>query len=947
MCSSDLLALVTLAIAGTVIVGWVTRDLRLTRFGATEVSMRVNTALGLTLLGLAVVLCTLGRSLGRFSAFLFGAVALLGLAQLAQVVAGVDLGIDEALWRDFTSGQEGVEPGRMAVTTALSFVLLGVGGALRAGSTRQFRLAQVAVGLAALLAVNTLFAYAYQNEPLMRFGEVSPMALPTALGVGTIAVALVYASPQRGLGQILLSSRTSGTVLRRMLPILLIVPMVLGWIAMRGHAQGQFTATLALTLISTGQTLVILGVLAWTVSAMRRGEQALDRAVVTLELRERVFRSSFENAFVGMAHVGSDGRWLRANAFLLTLLECTRAQLTQANIRGFLREDGQADLFRRMRELIDGTREPITLLLEWLTSTGQPRSIETQISVIEDEAGGFDYFVLVMQDVTQELAREERLRIRTRSLEVAKVSLIIADARSPDLPIIYVNSAFEELTGYSAEEVLGQNCRFLNRNARDQASLETLRRALANAEEGHVTVLNHTKALEPIWIDLSITPVRDEHGTLTHFIGVQSDITERVRFAGERESLLEAALEARNQAEEAAKARASFLAVVSHELRSPLNSIRLWTSLLREQDSLDGPFVARATQHIERSVELQGRLVDDMLDVSRITSGILEIELEPLELGEIVRNTVDELRPRAEGLGIELRLDFIGDGAVDCEADPQRIQQVVRNLVENALKFTPPDGRVDVAVAHDPEQVTIAVSDTGRGLTAEETSHVFERFWQAEDDSARGFAGLGLGLSIVKHVVDAHAGTIDVESPGLGHGATFRVRIPRHRAGSRPASRPAARVHPRPAARPRSGPGESVQEVGGVAARAQETNGDVLVVDDDAATAEALALALAMRGHSARIAKDVESARREIALRRPRLVISDLMMPGVTGIEFVQGIRSEERESGLARIGALAISGRGNPSDRREILEAGFDAFLPKPVNIASLFQWVDAWRAP
>jgi signal transduction histidine kinase/CheY-like chemotaxis protein len=416
--------------------------------------------------------------------------------------------------------------------------------------------------------------------------------------------------------------------------------------------------------------------------------------------------------------------------------------------------------------------------------------------------------------------------------------------------------------------------------------------------------------------------VVDDLGALTHYIGIQNDITKRLELAAEADSLLRTALEDRSRALEAARARDVLLAVVSHELRSPLNSIRLWASLLQADVSPDPATFQKALRQIDASVDAQSRLINDLLDVSRFVSGKLELEREPVDACALAKEVGAGFQPAAEAKGLRLEIRC-PDGPALLDADRTRIVQIARNLIENAIKFTPRGGHVEVVVEVSDEEIELRVRDDGAGIIPEHLPRIFDQFWQGDLQSSRRQGGLGLGLSIVKFVVERHGGQVSAESGGPGRGSTFTVRLPRVQ--TEPHVAPPAEL-PEPAA--------------------PAAEGDVLVVDDERDTAEALALSLRARGLRVRVAFDVPSALAAVASQRPRIVVSDLVMPDLSGFDLLKTIREEERERGLPRIHAVAISGRGDPSDRWRVRRSGFDAFIAKPVNAQAVFQWIDGRKA-
>jgi signal transduction histidine kinase len=277
------------------------------------------------------------------------------------------------------------------------------------------------------------------------------------------------------------------------------------------------------------------------------------------------------------------------------------------------------------------------------------------------------------------------------------------------------------------------------------------------------------------WLTAKGDAYRDEHGRAMRMIGVIQDITERRRAADEIAALLDRESQARRDAESANRAKDEFLATLSHELRTPLNVILGWAEVL-STEALDDPARTRALHTIERNARRQARLIEDLLDISRIVAGKLELRLSPTDLRPAVGEAVEGLRSAAEAKGLRLVADLRPTGSA--YADPVRLQQIVSNLIGNAIKFTPPGGRIDVALMPEAGRGRIVVSDTGEGISRTLLPHVFDRFRQADATAKRSHGGLGLGLAIVRELVQMHGGTVEGASEGEGCGARFTVDLP-------------------------------------------------------------------------------------------------------------------------------------------------------------------------
>jgi signal transduction histidine kinase/CheY-like chemotaxis protein len=373
------------------------------------------------------------------------------------------------------------------------------------------------------------------------------------------------------------------------------------------------------------------------------------------------------------------------------------------------------------------------------------------------------------------------------------------------------------------------------------------------------------------------------------------------------------------EAQEANRLKDEFLATVSHELRTPLTAILGWIHLLRT--GRPGQ-MARAIDTIERNAHAQARIVEDILDVSRIITGKLGLELEPVNLAEIVEAAVDTVRPTAEAKGLEIKTTLaplMGETA----GDPARLQQVVWNLLSNAIKFTPKGGRVEVRLEGDGAHLWLRVSDTGQGIRADFLPHVFERFRQADSAPTRAYGGLGLGLAIVRHLVDLHGGQVTAESQGEGQGATFVVVLPIRSLGSAAQEAP-RRVSERPA---HSWPPPMPLRLEGVR---------ILVVDPDAASGAHIAALLEEHGAEVSVTASAGAARDALAQATPDVLVSDIDAPGEDGYALIQQVRA----LGVARafwFGAVALTAQAEEADRRRALSAGYQIQLVKPVQPETL----------
>ncbi|MFT3767939.1 MAG: ATP-binding protein [Minicystis sp.] len=392
------------------------------------------------------------------------------------------------------------------------------------------------------------------------------------------------------------------------------------------------------------------------------------------------------------------------------------------------------------------------------------------------------------------------------------------------------------------------------------------------------------------------------------------------RAAIEREALLESERAARADAERANRMKDEFLAVISHELRTPLSAILGWTTLLR-RPGRTADQIEKGLAVLERNTRLQVQLISDLLDVSRIVTGKFNLEMQPVTPSTVVEAAVEVLRAAAAAKGVELSTAIApSEGTV--RGDPARLQQIVTNLIANAIKFTPPGGRVSVSLAEREDRAEITVADTGQGISAEFLPHVFDRFRQADASTTRRHGGLGLGLAIVKHLVESHGGAVRAESAGAGLGATFTVTLPC--AEGRVSATAAPPIPSEPA---------SLRGV------------RVLVLDDERDTRELVQRLLEEHEAEVDAAASAEQALALLKSHAPDVIVSDIGMPGMDGYALMREVRREGAEK-ASEVPAVALTAFARAEDRQRALSAGYQAHLAKPIEPAELVATVASLAA-
>jgi PAS domain S-box-containing protein len=477
------------------------------------------------------------------------------------------------------------------------------------------------------------------------------------------------------------------------------------------------------------------------------------------------------------------------------------------------------------------------------------------------------------------------------------------------------NPAAERLFGYSAAEAIGQNIRLIIPHDRWGEEDEVLARIGRGEKVDHFETIRRAKDGQLLNISLTVSPVKDRSGKIVGASKVARDITDRKRAEAELERLLASEKQLRRQAEEASRLKDEFLAVVSHELRSPLNAITGWASLLLMRQLDDR--TKHAIETILRNAQTQTQLVADLLDVSRIVTGQLRLKVRSFQLIPVIEAAIEVVRPASEAKSIRIET-ILDPSAGPIAGDPDRMQQIFWNLLSNAVKFTPKGGRIQVRLQRINSHVEVVVSDTGMGVDPKLLPFIFERFRQGDSSTTREHGGLGLGLAIVRHLVELHGGVVNAYSDGAGKGAEFIVQLPTL-VSARTSQPGEERVHP-------SAGGNLF---GGVPALAGVR---VLVVDDERDAREIISVILGEAGAEMATASSTREALDLVERWKPDVLISDIGMPGESGYDLIRKVRALPAGKG-GQTPAIALTAYARVEDRLKILSAGFQMHVPKPIE--------------
>jgi PAS domain S-box-containing protein len=559
-------------------------------------------------------------------------------------------------------------------------------------------------------------------------------------------------------------------------------------------------------------------------------------------------------------------------------------------------------------------------------------------------------FALFSEAMVRERSRALAGEAATRELPEARARFAALAQTSPDMIWVwdleaghmdFMSRAAEKITGFSATEMLTQREKDYHKpvHSEDLPILDAAIQALRSVPDGQTVEYEYRYRHRDghyIWLrNRAGVFHRDAAGAVTHIFGYSEDVTERRadiarlaeqaaelrRTATEREQILTAERVARAEAERANRLKDDFLATVSHELRTPLTAMLGWTVMLSEEAK--DPELVQGLEVIGRNARAQRQLIEDLLDMSRILSGKLRIERQPILLGEVLSAALETVTPAAEARGIKL----VGR-TENCEepiqADANRLQQIIWNLLSNGVKFTNTGGQVHILAACADGKATITVTDTGQGMAPEFIPHVFERFRQEDGATTRKTGGLGLGLAIVKHLVELHGGTVHAQSKGLAKGSTFTVTLPL------------------PATRAQSRYGRTPKPAGTAAPDAAEASSDalagrrLLVIDDESDTRTYLHRVLTERGAQVALASNAAEGLQRALDDKPDAIICDISMPGEDGYSFIRRLRSADDPS-VKATPAAALTALARTEDRQRALEAGFDEHSAKPIEPAEV----------
>jgi PAS domain S-box-containing protein len=866
-----------------------------------SITMKSNMALAEVLAGAALLLLGAGRVTPARRVLAVAAsasVLLVGALTLAEYVVHVDLGIDQLIATEPLDVVHTVAPNRMGPPGATSLALLGAG--LLALALRRRGYTALAAASCCVVLVPAV-GFVYGVAPLYGAARTTIIAWPTVVALLALGFGLALADPQDGRVPVPWRDDAGGALLRRLGAPIALLPIALGYVRILGERQGLYGR-----FVGTGLFAVSLSVMSFVLlwrSAVAASASAAERRRVEEDARWRagLLDVAHDAIFVWSPDAGIES-WNRGaeelygyaageaigrvpHDLLATAFPCAWSEIEAALARSGHWEG----------ELVHRTRSGAQVVVS--TKLQHVRGGDGRVRVLESNRD-----VTAAKRVADELRRTGDAS-RARAAELEAILGCVADGvlvYDVDGRIMRSNAAADALLGYSARERLSPLADRLDGGryqwlAEDGAPLGAADwpavRAARLGETQRGTVIRMRSDGVERWLSVSAAPLVVD-GARAGAVVSLSDTSERKR--------------AEEQLRDADRRKSEFLAVLSHELRNPLAPIRNALHLLQHAHG-DAERAGRATAIVERQVGQLTRLVEDLLDVTRISRGKIQLRRTRFDVAALVRDVVEDHRPVFASREIALTFRSV-DRRLWIDGDPTRIRQLVGNLLHNAAKFTNPHGRVVVTTDEAAgSRAVIRVADDGVGIAPDMLARVFDPFAQADQSLHRTLGGLGLGLALVKGLVEMHDGTVEAHSRGVGQGSEFVVAFPR-------VEEAAAAPQPAPRVDGRSRPLH------------------VLVIEDNLDAAETLKEGLEMGGHEVALAHDgVQGVEKARALR-PDVVLCDIGLPGADGYEVARRLRAEPRAPRL-----VALTGYASPEDQRRAFRAGFDYHLAKPFRFEEL----------
>jgi PAS domain S-box-containing protein len=660
------------------------------------------------------------------------------------------------------------------------------------------------------------------------------------------------------------------------------------------------------------------------------------RAEAAVRESEERFRAAFEQAAVGMVLADLKGRITRVNDAFCRLVGYSAGALIGRDSADYTHPDDRAPNAGQLGRIEAGEAPAAVYEKRYIRKDGTTVWAKISVAPTRGSEGRMSGIIALAEDVTDRTlaeaqaaaAREALAGSEARFRQLADAMPQIVFAARPDGHVDYFNRRWYQYTGLPEGEVGFESWRHVHEREGLDRVIAVWGESLATGRPYEIEYRLRRADGEFRWHLGRALPVRDERGKIVRWFGTNTDVHDYKLLQEQNEQLLDSERHARGEAERASRMKDDFLATLSHELRTPLNAILGWSQILGTGGPPEPQDLEEGLAVIERNARAQTQIIEDLLDMSRIISGKVRLDVGPLDVAAVVRASLDTVRHAAEAKTIRLQPALHPTNG-EVIGDANRLQQVFWNLLSNAIKFTPAGGHVQVSLRREGGHVEVSVADTGPGISAEFLPYVFDRFRQADASTTRRHGGLGLGLSIVKHLVELHGGSVRAASAGAGRGATFTVSLPSSAARAEP-QQPAAERPPATEA-----PAEVYRD-----ARRHLRDVDVLVVDDEPDARSVVRRLLEDCGAAVRTAASAREAIDLFRAKPPDVLVCDIGMPGEDGYSLIRRVRDLGKDAG-GGVPALALTAYARAEDRMRAVRAGFQMHVVKPVEPVELVTMV------
>ncbi len=787
---------------------------------------------------------------------------------------------------------------RMGLPACISFLVTGVALVLLTRGARARGLAAACGVVVMAQATLSLTGYLYGAHQMYTIPGLTGIAMQTASLLLALGIGLVASVPDREPMRAVLEPGAGGILIRRALPLLIGVALTLGWVRVLIQDRGLVDTALGTALRNLIELFLLTALLWWAAAKMRAHEQALRATEAEVRRQAAQLATFIDTAAIAMHRVGPDGTILWANDAELRTLGYTREEYVGHRIGEFhADQDVLADILTRLHAGEKLREYPAQMRCK----DGSLKSVLIDSSVFRDE-GRFVHTQCFTRDVTERNRAEQTRALLAAIVETSNDAVV---SKLLDGTITSWNAGAERIFGYGPSEAIGQPIDLIIPRDRLGEEREILQRLGRGERIEHFETVRRAKDGRLLDLSLTISPLKDSTGRIVGASKIARDISDRKRADAERE--------------ESNRRKDEFIAILAHELRSPLAPVRNAARYLKLNAPAD-PDVRRPVEMIERQVAQMARLIDDLLDASRISRGVLELRRERVACSEIVDAAVDACRDEIQAKGHRLSV-HLPAAPVGLEADRERLVQVLCNLIGNAAKYTPSGGAIDLRVTVAGDALVISVIDDGIGIPAGKLAEIFDLFARV-DNSLERQGGLGIGLTLARQLVELHGGTIDARSRGLGQGSEFILTLP---VVASDATEAATAPEPGPTCAPLR----------------------IVVADDNEDAVESLVLLLKIAGHEVHGVHDGQAAIDALEKLRPHVALVDIGMPGANGYEVARHVRGQAWGK---QVYLVALTGWGQQTDKLRAQEAGFDTHLVKPVppeTLDRLLATVSASRSP